>query len=72
MIELKLDTQVNKFPKLWETYADAGYSNSGHLGFRAFVAAMIPGADVTGTTRDGLVVKFKDESDYTMFALRWA
>ena len=70
MIELKLVTHVNE-RRLWESYADAGYSKSGHIGFRAYVAAITPGAKVSGTTASGLTLRFEDDADYTMFALKW-
>ena len=70
MIEIKLDSHNND-TKLWYTYADAGYSKSGHIGFREFVTFIVPGAKVTGTTADGLLLQFEDESEYTMFVLRW-
>jgi hypothetical protein len=70
MIELKLVTHVNE-QRLRESYADAEYSKSGHIGFRAYVAAITPGAKVSGTTAEGLTLRFEDESVYTMFALRW-
>lgn len=57
--------------KLWAEYAAAGYSQSGHIGFRAFVAATVPGSRVTGTTQNGLTIKFDKEEDATLFALQW-
>ena len=70
MIEIKLDSHNND-TKLWYTYADAGYSKSGHIGFRAYVQHIVPSAKVTGTTAEGLWLQFNDECEYTMFALRW-
>lgn len=57
--------------RLWQAYASAGYSSSGYIGFRAFVVALVPEAHVSGTTQDGLTLKFKDDLSYTMFNLKW-
>ena len=65
---LESDTDSNR---LWQGYANAGYSNSGYIGFRAYVAALVPEAQVSGTTQDGLTLRFKDEVAYTMFNLKW-
>lgn len=67
VVELGLGRET----KLWSAYAEAGYSKSGHIGFRAFVAATVQGSRVTGTTRDGLTIKFSKEEDATLFALQW-
>ena len=57
--------------KLWAAYAAAGYSKSGYIGFRAFVAATVSRSRVTGTTQNGLTIKFDKEEDATLFALQW-
>jgi hypothetical protein len=70
MITIYLDPN-SKDKRLWQSYVDVGYSKCGHPGFRAYVTAIVPGSHVIGTTVDGLTLKFDNESDYTMFALRW-
>lgn len=71
MKEVFLSTDTNVGDKLWESYADAGYSRSGHIGFRAYAEANVHGASVSGTTATGITLKFQDEADYTMFMLKW-
>jgi hypothetical protein len=72
MIWLTIDRDKYDLSTLWNQYADAGYSNSGYLGFKAYVKAMVPEAYVTGTTKEGLRLKFAKESDATMYLLKYA
>ena len=61
------------YPKLWESYADAGYSKgSGYKGFRPYVQATVPDAIVLRTIADGITLRFTNPTYATAFLLRWS
>jgi hypothetical protein len=77
MIEVKIALNTNSpdtvGERLWGSYADSDYrrSNSWEPGFKGYLMKIVPGVEVRGDTLSGFVLKFKDESDFIMFKLRW-
>lgn len=59
--------------KLWETYASGGYAlGTGCKGFGSFIKKTVQGVCVKGTTGHGHILEFENDSDYTLFLLKWS
>ncbi len=67
------DLPTGSDERLWVEYARLGFGKgTGYPGFRFFIKAMVPGAEVTGTVLDGFALHFEREEDYAVFLLKWS